>query len=150
MSDSVLQALGSDEEIVIRKRKKRIDGTFSAIGRISNTKTGVFTMDVFDLLDKVSKGAFHVFRELKFNRNEDNNTVHYPTVEWSKTKRETFSRQLKELRDVDLVRVVKKSIESYRPNITYQFERQTYIINPAFIKCWDSVEADWLWGSCKK
>lgn len=107
--------------------------------------------DVFDLLDKVSKGAFSVFNNLKFNRSEENNITRYESPEeMSKTDREVLSRRLKELKDVGLICSVKKQIPMQNGFQAYTFHdpRRTFIINPTLIRCANHDEAMYLWSCC--
>ena len=93
-----------NEEVIVRIKKRKINGLFSAIGRLS-TVYNHQDPDIFDLLAQVSKGAFSLFTDLKHHRNENNNLVKYSTKDWSKSDKEKFSRQLKELRTNNIVRV---------------------------------------------
>lgn len=112
-------------------------------------------VEVFDLLDcleKVSKGAFSVFNNLKFNRSEITNITHYLSdEEMTKTERESLSRKLRELKDAGLIRSVKKSIQG-EGDITYTFKdpRTTYIINPELLRCAKHDEAELIWDQCGK
>jgi hypothetical protein len=135
------------EELVVRAKKRKIDGKFSAIGKL--TKDGQKQKDIFDLLDQVGKGAYSLFTELKRLRNENNNLVEYSTKDWSKSDREKFSRQLKELRKNNIVRVAKKRMYGQDPQRPYVSERQTYMINPDLLKCWEYEDAYHLWSQCK-
>lgn len=108
-------------------------------------------MDVFDLLDKVSKGAFSVFNNLKYNRSEEDNVTQYVGDEMNKTERESLSRRLKELKDVGLIRRVKKELKSGGGKVyTFKDPRNTFIINPEMIRCQDHDEAEHLWNQCTK
>lgn len=111
--------------------------------------------DVFDLLDQVSKGAFSVFNNLKFNRDEGNNITKYESAgEMSKTNREVLSRKLKELKDIGLIRNMKKEIkcpdDGYGGYRSYSFKdpRTVFIINPVMIRCKNHNEAMYLWNQC--
>lgn len=106
--------------------------------------------DVFDLLDKVSKGAFSVFNNLKFNRSEDNNVTQYESgEEMSVYEKESLSRRLKELKDVRLICRVKKNVTmDENKSFTFKDPRNTYVINPDLIKCKNHEEAAQLWGQC--
>ena len=109
--------------------------------------------DVFDRLDKVSKGAFSVFNNLKFNRCEDNNITKFvPDGEMNKTDKESLSRRLKELKSVDLIRNVKKMIQDQSTHRAFAFKepRSTFIINPEMIRCTQNDEAEYLWNQCAK
>jgi hypothetical protein len=136
-----------NEEVIVRIKKRKIDGKFSAIGKL--TKDGQEQTDIFDLLDQVSKGAFSLFTAMKRLRNENNNLVKYSTKDWSKSDREKFSRQLKELRTNNIVRVAKRTMYGKDLQRPYDCKRQTYMINPDLLKCWDFDDADELWSQCK-
>jgi hypothetical protein len=152
MAKSEKQSVSYDhnnQEVIVRNKKQRIGGTFSAIGRLSTVHNQVGE-DIFDKLEQVSKGAISLFVQLKRHRDDQNNLVPYPTKEWSQTHRESFSRQLKELRTIGLVRVAKRVMKSATPGICYTTAKQTYMIDPNAIKCWKYQDAERLWEQCKK
>ncbi len=122
-------------------------GPFSAIGPLSTTDSQ--EEDLLDLLDKVSKGAFKLFNELKKRRSQNSNLCHYPTISLNKTQRESFSRQLRELRDVGVVKVAKRKMVGVDLEKPYLIERQTYMINPDLVKCWHYEDSAMLWIQCK-
>jgi hypothetical protein len=143
-----------NNEVLIRKKTVRsIRTPFSAVSALTNKKRQrrVTQMDVFDLLDKVSKGSFSVFNNLKFNRSEEDNITQYAGDELNKTEKESLSRRLKELKDVDLIRRVKKELKSSSGKIyTFKDPRNTFIINPDMIRCNNHNEAEYLWNQCSK
>jgi predicted transcriptional regulator len=143
-----------NNEVVIRKRSNRsIRTPFSAVSTLTNKnrRRKVAQMDVFDLLDKVSKGSFSVFNNLKFNRSEDDNTTQYVGEEMNKTEKESLSRRLKELKDVGLIRRVKKELHSPTGKVyVFKDPRNTFIINPDMIRCNNHSEAEHLWEQCPK
>ena len=144
---------GRISEVVVRgKSSNRIVGQFSAISPLTNKKRmrGFMQQDIFDLLDSVSKGAFTVFNNLKFNRSEDNNLTQYCQEEMSKTDKEVLSRRIKELKDVGLIRSMKKEIPATQSNQVYRFldPRKVFIINPNMIRCTNHEEATYLWDQC--
>lgn len=139
-------------EVVIRKRSSRTIRTpFSAISALTNKNRKRQTMqqDVFDLLDKVSKGSFSVFNNLKFNRSEEDNITQYVGEELNKTDKESLSRRLKELKNVGLIRRVRKELNNSKGKIyTFKDPRNTFIINPDMIRCNNHSEAEYLWNQC--
>jgi hypothetical protein len=140
-------------EVIVRKKLNRLRAPFSVIGPMTNVKVkSMITEDVFDLLDKVSKRAFSVFNNLKYNRSLTNNVCAYVSyAEMDKTDKETLSRNLTELKSVGLIRGVPKYIpDKDDSNKVHYFEhhRKTYIINPEFIRCRDHDEAEYLWNCC--
>ena len=140
-------------EVVVRKRTSHTIRTpFSVVSALTNRnrKGKLMTNDVFDLLDQVSKGAFSVFNNLKFNRSETDNVTRYENNEMSKTEKESLSRRLKELKDVGLICRVKKTLQS-KDGKSYIFKepRNTFIINPDMIRCTDHDGAEYLWKQCK-
>lgn len=144
---------GSTSEAVVRsKTGHRIIGQFAAISPLTNKKRsrGFMQQDIFDLLDQVSKGAFTVFNNLKFNRSEDNNLTKYYQEEMSKTDREVLSRRIKELKDVGLIRSMKKEIPATKSHQVYRFQdpRKVFIINPNMIRCTEHDEAVYIWDQC--
>ena len=136
-----------NEELVIRRKRKMIKSPFSAVGKLTSYRDN--HTDIFDLLAQVSKGAFRLFTELKRHRDEKNNLVYYPTKDKSKTQKETFSRRLRELRKYKIVRIARARMDGLDPKRPYVYGRQTYMINPDLLKCWDYEEADFLWRQCK-
>lgn len=107
--------------------------------------------DVFDLLDRVSKGAFTVFNNLKYNRSEETNITRFDSPEeMSKTDKEVLSRRLRELKSVNLIRNLQKEITIPGSNQTYHFQdpRKIFIINPSMIRCTNHEEATYLWDQC--
>jgi predicted transcriptional regulator len=141
-------------EVLIRGRAERTIRTpFSAISSLTNRKRKRKTMqkDIFDLLDQVSKGAFSVFNNLKFNRSEEDNLTAYVGEEMNKTDKESLSRRLKELKDVGLIRRVKKELHGKGAKVyTFKDPRNTFIINPDMIRCHNHNEAEALWSQCAK
>ena len=145
---------GRVSEVVVRgKSGNRIIGQFSAISPLTNRNRmrGSMQQDIFDLLDSVSKGAFTVFNNLKFNRSEDNNLTKYHQEEMSKTDREVLSRRIKELKDIGLIRSLKKEIPATKSYQVYRFQdpRKIFIINPNMIRCTNHEEATYLWDQCE-
>jgi hypothetical protein len=106
-------------------------------------------MDVFDLLDNVSKGAFTVFKDLRTNRNITYNTViHHHDIRLSKTDKEVYSRRITELVKVGLIKKVKKGIQFSDDSELYVEPRRTYIINPWVVSCLNTTESIYLWRQC--
>ena len=139
-----------NEEVVLRRKIKMIKSPFSAVGKLTSDGRGQGKTDIFDLLAQVSKGAVNLFAALKRRRNDDNNLVKYSTKDWSKTQRETFSRRLRELRKHSIVRIARARMDGLGPNLQYVCKRQTYMINPDLLKCWEYDVADRLWSQCKQ
>jgi hypothetical protein len=142
-------------EVVVRKKLNRMRAPFSIIGPITNVKVKNMKEDVFDLLDKVSRKAFSVFNNLKYNRSLTNNICNYVvTTEMDKTDKETLSRNLTELRSVGLIRKIKCQFIPHKndPTLKHHFQnfRKIYIINPEMIRCRDHDEAEYLWDYCKE
>lgn len=141
-------------EVIVRKKLNRLRAPFSVIGPMTNTKVKNMTEDVFDKLDKVSRKAFSVFNNLKYNRALSNNVCAYVAYgEMDKTEKETLSRNIAELKSVGLIRVV---THKYIPNKDdsnkvhfFEHYRKTYIINPELIRCRDHDEAEYLWNYCE-
>lgn len=105
--------------------------------------------DVFDLLDQVSKGAFSVFNNLKYNRSEiDNTTKFVEDEDMTRTQKETLSRKFKELRSVDLIRPVKGPVKEKGTARIFTLPKGTFIINPDMIRCSDHDDAEYLWNQC--
>ena len=146
----------TSEVIVRKKSNSTLRAPFAAVAPFTNVKRknkrmNVDAFDLLDLLEKVSKGAFSVFNNLKFNRSENNNISKFTQEElMNKTEKESLSRRLKELKDVGLIRRVKKHIP-YIDNHSFTFNdpRNTYIINPDILRCTNHDEAEFLWEHCK-
>lgn len=144
---------GNTTEVVVRqKTSKALRTPFSAIGPLTNIKFRGRNMveDVFDRLERVSKGAFSVFRELKYNRSLVDNVTRCDVSDMTRTQKETHSRKLKELRDVDLVRSISGRLPSRDGLRTIVYPKGTYVINPEMIRCSDHSEAEWLWAQCER
>jgi hypothetical protein len=145
---------GNTSEVLVRRKSgNKIQGAFSAISVLNNKKRVKRTMqpDIFDLLDSVSKGAFSVFNKLKYNRSEDNNITNYLADDgMSKTDKEVLSRRVRELKNVGLIRAVKKEIPESTSSKVFRFSdpRKTFIINPVMIRCSNHDEAMYLWDQC--
>jgi hypothetical protein len=142
------------DEVIVRKKLNRLRAPFSVIGPMTNVKVKDMKEDVFDLLDKVSKKAFSVFNNLKYNRSLTNNVCAYVGHgEMDKTDKETLSRNLTELKSVGLIRSVTHKFIPHKDdaNKAHVFEqyRKTYVINPEYIRCRDHDEAEYLWEYCK-
>ena len=138
---------GKTQEALVRNRKRKIKGYFTPVGKLTSYRDK--HTDIFDLLAQVSKGAFRLFTELKRHRDEKNNLVYYPTKDRSKTQKETFSRRLRELRKYNIVRIARARMKVQNPVRLYICERQTYMINPDLLRCWEHEDADQLWIQCK-
>ena len=54
------------QEVIVRSKRKRIMGPFSAIGPLSTVDSQ--SEDLLDMLGQVSNGAFKLFLELKKRR----------------------------------------------------------------------------------
>jgi hypothetical protein len=52
-----------NEEVIVRRKRRKIMGPFSAIGKLSDTQSD--REDIFDLLGQVSKNAFLLFNQFK-------------------------------------------------------------------------------------
>lgn len=138
------------EEVVIKRRVNSIGKPFSIISVTSNKKRRNMVKDIFDLLDEVSKGAFSVFNQLKYNRDEDNNTIYYPIPDGlTKSQTETRYRNIRELKKVGLIGSMKVEAAGFIPNTVYKFKKHTYIINPDMLRCWKYDEAMHLWSNRK-
>jgi hypothetical protein len=141
-------------EVLIRRRSvNKIRVPFSVIGPMTNAKVKTMAEDVFDLLDKVSKRAFSVFNNLKYNRSLNNNVCNYVAVtEMDKTDKETLSRNIAELKSVGLIRGLTSQFIPHKTDekLKYHFTdfRKTYVINPDLIRCRDHDEAEHLWNQC--
>jgi hypothetical protein len=141
------------DEVIVRKKLNRLRAPFSVIGPMTNVKVKTMKEDVFDLLDKVSRKAFSVFNNLKYNRSLTNNICNYVAItEMDKTDKETLSRNLAELKSVGLIRSVTKQFIPHKNDSTLMHHfndfRKTYVINPEYIRCRDHDEAEYLWNFC--
>ena len=137
------------QEVIVRTKRRKIMGPFSAISKLSNVNNKTDN-DIFDRLNQVSKGALAVFTSIKSRRNENNNFAGYDTSDFSKTHKETFSRHLMELRKQNIVRRAGRVMIATNPRRPYQNHKQTYMINPDLLKCWDFEDAMILWNQCKR
>jgi hypothetical protein len=140
---------GNTQEVTVRRRKRRLNGVFAAVGELTTMETREKQKDIFDRLAGVSKGAYNVFVELKCRRDQKLNLAHYPTTHWTNTQRQQFSRYLKELRQTGIVRVALRRMAMKDPQKLFIAEKQTYMLNPDLLKCWEHDEAIVLWDQCK-
>ena len=137
------------QEVLVKNKRKRIMGPFSAIGSLS-TVDDLNEEDIFDLLSQVSKGAMVLFNAFKLLRCEDSNMARYDISNMTKTRKETFSRNLKELRKANIVRVALREMVTTEPTRPYKLPKNTYMINPDLLKCWHFEDAAILWRQCKR
>jgi hypothetical protein len=140
-------------EVLVRKKLNRMRAPFSVIGPMTNVKVKDMKEDVFDLLDRVSKKAFSVFNNLKYNRSLTNNVCNYvATTDMDKTEKETLSRNISELKSVGLIRSFKSKFIPHQDSDRLKYEfinfRKMYVINPELIRCRDHDEAEYLWNQC--
>lgn len=151
VQDTVVYNKETDEVVVRKKRNGTLRTPFSAIGPLTNKEKRTMAPDVFDRLDQVSKAAFTVFNNLKYNRAVQNNLTKYVPEDGSlsKTQKETLSRKLKELKDVDIIRQTKREMIDPDGVRVIRFPKGTFIINPELIRCLDHNEAESLWKQCE-
>lgn len=140
------------QEAIIRAKRNRIQGPFSPIGPVTNKhRKRNMAPDIFDLLDRVSRGAFSVFNVMKFNRSEETNLTQYVTDEtMTKTDREVLSRRTRELKNAGIIRAARKPVSSLDGSVNYSFPRGTFIINPHLLLCQNMAEAVHIWDHCKE
>jgi hypothetical protein len=143
---------GKTTEVVVRRKVgNKLKTPFSAICPITNVKFKGRGMeaDIFDLLDRVSKGAFSVFNDLKFNRSIENNMSRIvKDPDMTQTQKETQSRKLKELREVGLIRKVTGQLTTPDQTRRFKVDTGTFIINPEMIRCMHQDEAEHYWSQC--
>lgn len=106
-------------------------------------------LDIFDRLDKVSKGAFSVFRDLKYNRDVETNMTRIEEDDMTRTQKETLSRRLKELKDIDVIRKVSGPLIDTDGERIFRVQAGTHIINPELIRCLEHNTAEHYWEQCK-
>jgi hypothetical protein len=125
------------------ERKRPNDfGIFQAISKLRTVyNESKCELDIFDRLALVSSGANKLFVEMKMLRDFRSSLVLYEPTDNSKSARAVFGRQLKMLKQQELVRKVPVSNE----HITVK--KHTYMINPTLLKCKDYDKAVELWES---
>lgn len=96
--------------------------------------------DIFDRLGLVSKGAYKTFNDvLKPGYSPTTNFCIIDIPYKDKGSQIVFSRLLKELKDVDLIKKVPASIKP-KPK-----GKLVYIVNPYYLKCYQYQEALEIW-----
>lgn len=113
--------------------KKNFLNPYTTIGGLNNMNTILKERhDIFDLLGSVSRPAYALFNELKNVRDPKTNECHYSTRTFDAGKKEVFSRRLRELKKLEIIKRRKIGV---------------YLINPNLIKPekdYDIVAALWL------
>ncbi|OFE12349.1 hypothetical protein PHACT_03695 [Pseudohongiella acticola] len=127
----------ANSDIYIKARYKENFGSFQAISPLRTSETS--GPDIFDLLASVSHSSFKVFNKLKAKRNEKNSLCHYRTDKLSKSEREMFNRGVRQLVGKNIIKRVPVSSE------VTNVRKNTYMINPVIIKCWEYEEACSVW-----
>ena len=153
--DAVGQLAPNETVKITKSTKRAIRANFSRTLCFTNAdpkRKSNMEPDLLDRLVQVSKGAIVAFNNLKFNRDEDDNVTKYvPEEVMSTNDRVNLSRWLRELKDVGLVRSLKKRIPALKKNQPFFFEdwRTTYILNPNIIRCDDEDLGEYLWDRCE-
>ncbi|GAA0685384.1 hypothetical protein GCM10009104_08700 [Marinobacterium maritimum] len=123
----------------IEQRPKGELGQFQAIGILRDSPFG--PPDVFDVLEKTSKGAFKLFNQIKLHYDRKTGLARLPKPYETKGEQVVFSRYISELNRNDLVRKVKSR------KTADGTEELVFMINPSFIKCFEFKRAKALWDS---
>ena len=101
----------------------------------------------FEMLIDISKPAQHLLNHLR------NINIHLNIVtigdydEMTKNEKRNFYRNLKPLKELDLVRKVTKfeMLDKDLINIIYEFDKHTYMVNPHMIKPINDKLAFQIW-----
>ncbi len=134
------EVTGKDEAWMRQKvYKKNSLAPFQAIGPIRDKDTMALAekneapieLDIFDLLDTVSKSSYHLFITFKLKRRSRTNLIDI-VVPTTANEKANFSKNLKPLKDVGIVKKV----------ILNQ-----YMFNPHLIKCIELDNAKERWSS---
>jgi len=138
--DFQLVDLKANEIIRTRNYRREDYSPFSMIGvlRDMNNKDTQLP-DILDILEKVPKGAFSLFNELKLRRDPGTNMCHYPTTHLSQVEQVSIRRAFGELYKAGILRRA-KTVDILNPT-----PKQTYMINPHIIKCWEYKKALEIW-----
>ena len=99
-------------------------------------------LDIIDRIALLSKPARDLFIAMKNNKGRDYNTVTLGLKDKSKTEKCRYSRLCTELKKAGLILKV-KPVE----NILTEIERDSYMINPYWIKPLEYAIATYLWKS---
>jgi hypothetical protein len=128
----------------VRDYKENNWAPFSGIGPIRNQNSYYRNdPDIFDIINRLTKGASDLFVQLKYEMDLKNNLVCYPVKNNTKSGRSSFSRALNQLIDAKLI---KKALNNPTiKKLSIHFEPQTYMINPYLIKCREYDRALGIW-----
>lgn len=138
--DLCLIDLKANEVVRNRKYRRENYSPFSMIGVIRDMRNrDREPIDIFEILEKVSKKAFSVFNEVKLNRDPATNMCHFPINHLPRSAQVSIRTALGELYKAEILRKAKTI------NLLNPLPRQTYMINPYMIKCWDYEEAKEIW-----
>jgi hypothetical protein len=135
----------SSEEITINKRYKNNFGKFQAIGEINcmYTKDKEKKTDIFNIIAQMSKPAIILFNELKNNRAPETNITTYSTKIMTNREKALHRLRIRELKKFNLIKKI-KTYNRFEP-----IPADSWIINPAFIKCSEYTNAIKVYGGLK-
>jgi len=137
-STTVLTGPGFEQVTIQRPIRKENFYPFSMVGLISK---GTKEMDIFDRLFSTSKSAIRIFLDIKNRCSNDYNLATIPELSGLKdNQKRAFRRCIAELKKVDLVaRARSKGTE-------FKVPKNTYMINPYYLKCLNYSEAQMIWS----
>lgn len=122
-------SLDTNDEFVVRRKRKNRFPPFQAMGVIGDMSLPPHTMvatDLVDILIGLTKGGQKLFQVFKNRRDPETNLCHYVKPEMTRSDQAVFSRNLKELIDVGLIKKTKEA-----PGMV----GTPYMINPNIIMC---------------
>jgi len=134
--------LEADELIKKHKFFKEDFGKFQPIGALDNMHTlanDPAPTDIFGLLRNVSKSAYVLFDDLKRHRDPKNNLATYALKRPTKSQTVVFNRCLRELKE-QLIIITAKTTDMANP-----IPKNTYLINPALLKCREITATEAMW-----
>ena len=118
-------------------------GAFSMTKQFTHKQSKPHEQDLLDLLGSMSKGARDLFLHLKSVRDYRTN-IAVMGLPWNKS---TLSRAYTELFKLDLVKKTKVTAPVEFNNVTINFPKNSYIINPTYImlseRYADQAQAIW-------
>ena len=118
------------KRLIVSETHKEKLGKFQAIGRINSMYSKKETnLDIFNLLDQVSKPAYSLFNQLKSNRNPTNNISFIKTSQMNKSQKTMFSSRILELKKQNIIK------KAFTIDRTKPIQKGSYIINPNLILC---------------
>ena len=137
---SVTISSRQDTELVVSEKATYKENyfPFSMMGPLHREER---KMDLIDRLHSVSRGAFGIFRDIKNRSTEDYNFATLKELaELTDNQKRAFRSGIAELRKMELV------VRAKNRDPQVVVPKNTYMMNPYYIKCWKYTKAKELWS----